>query len=246
MWYQDVSYTSEKYRGVYFTSYRPNSCGSSTSTSDSYQYNNWYDTNTVYWFKWEPIEWKELSSSDDDKFLLTEKILDSQQYYHQASVKTKRNRAPYDSTTEASVYDSNYKYSDIRGWLNTDFYNSAFSTNIQSSIKTTEVDNSASSAGDSSNDYACENTNDKVFLLSRKEATNSSYGLSSLSDRIAYATDYAKCQGAYVYGRDNLSDWWLRSPAGSSNAKVVEIDGDVYATNDTCHYGIRPALHISI
>lgn len=242
MWYQDVSYNGEKYRGVYFTSYRPNSCDSSTPTSYSY---NGYDINTVYWFRWEPIEWMVLSSSDDDGFLITEKIIDSQQYYHQSSSNT-RNRAPYDSTTEASVYDSNYKYSDIRGWLNTDFYNSAFSTNIQSSIKTSEVDNSASSAGYSSNSYACENTYDKVFLLSYKEATNSTYGFSFSSDRIEYADDYAKCQGVYVYSGNNASYWWLRSPAGSSNAKVVEIDGDVYATNDTCHYGIRPALHISI
>lgn len=220
MWYQDVEYTDgNKYRGVYFTSYRPSDCSSSSSENDSNQYSKGYRISTIYWFKYEPIKMRILESSNNDKFYVTDKIIDSQQYYHESDY-TKKTRAPYDSTTTASVYDNNYQYSDIRGWLNTDFYNTAFSSTEQSNITTTEVDNSVASTGDASNSYTCDNTNDKLFLLSYSEATNTSYFIDN-DERRASATAYAYCQGYSWY-------YWLRSPIYSYYARYVSHNGDIH------------------
>ena len=41
-----------------------------------------YYTNTVYWFKFEPIKWKVLSESDGDAFLCADMIPDSQDFHH--------------------------------------------------------------------------------------------------------------------------------------------------------------------
>ncbi|MCF0113210.1 MAG: InlB B-repeat-containing protein, partial [Bacilli bacterium] len=52
MWHADIEHADgNKYRGVYFTSYRPYYTTYSSSASNSYQDDNGYNTNTVYWFK---------------------------------------------------------------------------------------------------------------------------------------------------------------------------------------------------
>lgn len=243
MWYQDVSYEDEKYRAVYFN-------GSRTY----YQSQNGYIAENVYWFKWEPISWRVLSESDGTSLVLSNRILDSQQYYHTAS-ESASVRAPYDSTIEASVYDNNYQYSDIRGWLNTTFYQSSFNDSDKQSIKRTEIDNSASSTGSSTNPFACADTSDRVFLLSSSEASSSSNGLLLDENRIAYPTDYAKCQGAYTYNvtgayNDGAGWWWLRSPVVNYayNAGYVNLDGSYWHSDivSDAYCGVRPALKITI
>ncbi len=246
MWYVDVNYQNEKYRGVYFTSYRPDSTTSSSnsSTGNTYQDDNGYNTNTVYWFKWEPITWRILNNAGGKALIMSDLIIDSQQYYHEDS-----GTRTIDGKT---VYPNNYKESDIRKWLNADFYNAAFDELSKDFIIQTEVDNSASTTKDSNNQYACENTLDNVFLLSHKEATNSSYGLNS-STRQLKPTDYAQCQGAYTAtgSYQGCGWWWLRSPdrADSLGAYGVYHDGYVsigsYDVNNT-YGGVVPALQIQL
>ena len=48
MWYIDLTYSGEKYRGVYFTSYRPYWTDEISSAGNSYQDDNGYSTSTVY------------------------------------------------------------------------------------------------------------------------------------------------------------------------------------------------------
>ena len=97
------------------------------------------------------------------------------------------------------AYANNYKYSDLRQWLTNDFYNSAFALD-DSLVQTTLVDNSASTTSSSSNSYACENTEDKVFLPSYKDYSNSSYGFptnaGSSKARYSKTTDWARARGA--------------------------------------------------
>lgn len=106
------------------------------------------------WFRCDPIVWDVLENNDGNLLLFSNSILDETMY---------------------SSTSSNYKDSEIRNWLNNDFYNKAFMLG-DSNINITNVDNSAESTLDSSNKNICENTNDKVFLLSLKELTTSSYG----------------------------------------------------------------------
>jgi|GEM_PF-1167965 len=236
MWYKDVEYQNNKYRGVYFIQYRPGNCLSTSSASNSYQDDNGYQTSIVYWFKFEPIKWRVLTESDGKALLLADLILDSQHYEpRHADVEYSHNGG--------TGYANNYELSHIRSWLNDNFYNTAFNAEEQALIATVTVDNSVSSTGYSSNSYACSNTSDKIFLLSYSEATNSSYGLNSDSARQAKGSDFAKSQGLlYSYN----CYWWLRSPH-PDHAYLVRGVGNGgttdsrYAVGDAGG-GVRPAL----
>ena len=91
---------------------------------------------------------------------------------------------------------NNYKYSKIRAWLNATFYETAFSELQREIILTTTVDNSVYSTGYDTNPYVCEDTEDKIFLLSYREVTNSEYGFSSSSDREMQTSDYSRATRA--------------------------------------------------
>jgi len=238
MWYIDIENSGNEYRGVYFTSYRPDL---TTSTSSStYQDDNGYNTSSVYWFKYEPITWRVLDVQSSSAFLMADLVLDSQDYHYSTS-----NRTIGGST----VYPNNYKESHIRSWLNDNFYNTAFTAAEKARIQTTTVDNSVASTGYDPNAYACANTSDKVFLLSYSETTNASYGLSTTTARQLKPSAYAQSQGVYIAPSNGNSYWWLRSPFNysASNARNVNRYGSVYSNYVTYTYnGVVPALWISL
>ena len=207
------------------------------------------DGNT-YYFKVEPIRWRILSESNGNAFILCDSIIANRDYHHTILSTT------IDGQT---VYANNYKYSDIRAWLNDEFYNTAFGDLQQALIQTTEVDNSVYSTGNSSNSYACENTFDKVFLLSYREVTNSAYGFESSSTydtaRQMLTSDFSRATGVYMstdssyYG--NGWWWWLRSPYyyDSGYARFVNyygIAGDSSLTVGSDLSGVVPALNLTL
>lgn len=250
MWYIDVEYQESRYRGVYFTSYRPYDT-TSANASSGYQGDNGYNINTVYWFKYERIEWRILEEKDETALLMANIILDSQQYYRTGSQSTR-------TVDGKTVYENNYKESDIRAWLNGTFYETAFDVLAKQIIETTAVDNSLASTGFSSDSYVCENTQDKVFLLSYQEVLNVFYGFSSSNTtydtaRQLKSTDYAKSQGVYVsadssYGGNSW--WWLRSPYGEYGcyASGVDLRGGAlyYNSVDDTSGGVVPAVWIKL
>ena len=233
MYYIDKGYNGEKYRGVYFTSYRPDFCGNSSSALSSWQDDNGYKLSTVYWFKYEPIKWLIVEESDGKATLVADLILDSQQYDYEANKETYGN--------------NNYAESTIRAWLNESFYNTAFNEMQQAIIQTTTIDNSAASTGYSSNQYACENTNDKIFLMSYAEAIT---WFTSSAERQKQGSDYAKSQGLWVGTSSGNRYYWLRSPYFdySSLARVVSDDGGIDDYNHVCetNRGVLPALVIEL
>ncbi len=256
MRFTDVSYGGEKYRGVKFTAYRPDYTENSTG-SRTYQDDNGYNTNTVYWFKFEPLKWRVLDASEG--LVLCESIIDSQPY---SNTIYSNGGGTYGYFNDASYtnYASDYETSSIRKWLNDDFYNTAFTSADQSTIAATTLNNDGyyTSVGTSGYEKLDSNeTTDKIFLLSLREVTNSSYGFSS--DRTDYdtarraqGTDYAKCQGLYVYTGNTYtgnSDWLLRSPGyGSHYSCGVYGDGSAYGSYDVddTDYGVRPALKLNL
>jgi hypothetical protein len=240
MWYIDVANATDEYRGVYFTSYRPDLTTNTSSTSNSRQDDNGYTTSSVYWFKYEPITWRVLDVQSSSAFLMADLVLDSQDYHYSTS-----NRTIGGST----VYANNYKESHIRSWLNDNFYNTAFTAAEKARIQTTTVDNSVASTGYDPNAYACANTSDKVFLLSYSETTNASYGLSTTTARQLKPSAYAQSQGVYTDTSNGNSYWWLRSPSNyfayfaRSVYKSGSVDG--YSVGITFD-GVVPALWISL
>lgn len=241
MWYIDITNETDEYRGVYFTSYRPFSIGGSSSTSYSYQDDNGYTTSSVYWFKYEPITWRVLDVQSSSVFLMADLVLDSQDYHYSRDERT---------IGGSTVYANNYQESHIRSWLNSNFYNTAFTTAEQARIQTTTVDNSVASTGYSSNTYACANTSDQVFLLSYAEATNASYGLSTDASRQLKSSAYAQSQGVYTNTSNGNSYWWLRSPHSNYASVARFVDSDVSDINSTrvnvTDQGVVPALWISL
>ena len=195
-----------------------------------------------YYFKVMPIKWRILQvykEGDYKAILFAENIL--------------ANRA-YDSSNDGN--ESKYADSELRAWLNRDFYNAAFT--VKDCIDITEVDNSAASTGwPNGNSFATENTEDKVFVLSRQESVNANYRFSTSyteydSARRKVVTDYARATGAFMNtdstykGCEGTGFYWLRSPYNwyGHNAHFVYFYGSSsnhYNVNTT-YFGVVPAI----
>ncbi len=240
MKYCDIKYNDELYRAVKFTRCR-NILTYNPWYEDSYQPDNGYYENIVYWFKYESIDWRILNPNDG--LIMCETIIDSQAYCN--TIYGYKDEL-YNSS-EHKNYANDYATSSIREWLNDDFYNTAFTTTQKSNIKTTTLDNSAYSSSYSKYDSAT--TKDKVFLLSYDEVLNTKYGFNSSysnydTARRAQGSDYAKCQGLSI--DEGNSNWFLRSSGYPSNF-VCRVHS--YGGVDDCHVGItycgiRPALQL--
>ena len=229
MWYVDVTNGNDKYRGVYFTSYRLGDAVDNSFNDKIYQSIYGYSTNTVYWFKYEPVSWTVLSRDDQTVFMCCDMVIDSQQF-------------DYDGQHR----NNNYAKSTMRKWLNETFYNIAFSEIQRQKILTTMVDNSAATTDRIDNIHVCENTQDKIFLLSVQDVINIAYGFASDKgqdiSRVKSITDYAKVQG----GNGN---WWLRSPFCSSYSvtRRVSFRGNLGSSGVTdTVVGVVPALRIRL
>ncbi len=263
MWYIDIEYNGDEYRGVYFTEYRP--AYTSHSYSDSYQDNTGHSTSTIYWFKYDFIKWKIVEKDDNNNvLLLCESLIDAQSYQSSYTYSgghyyaTDSDGKILKDENGLKVLANNYAYSTIRSWLNNEFYNTAFSDLQKSIIQLTAVDNSAATTDTENNSSACENTNDFVFLQSFSDMTNKNYGYNENPNASDTAkkkkpTEYALAQGASLqrdYQNADSISWWLRSPDGEFefSANTVANDGylayneSVYAT----YHGVCPALWISL
>ena len=192
---------------------------------------------TATWFKYEPISWTILEEKDGKALILCDMIIEAMAY--------------------DSAKDNNYENSDIRAWLNADFINTAFSDLQKEIIATTLVknDKEGTGYGESARFYG-NNTNDKVFLLSRVEVK--SYGFSTSGDtqdpaRQKKATAYAIAKGAYADANGGAW-WWLRTPAPHAEDKTradlahtIKINGTLNnGTSDQTTGGVVPAMWIEL
>ena len=206
---------------------------------------------TIYYFKVEPIKWRILEKADGKATLLCEMIIDAHRFDDSSN---------------------NYKESEIRAWLIGEFYETAFNDLEQQMINTvlvkndarsTNPDNNASEWNGGANQYACEDTYDKVFLLSMQEVTKEGYGFAtdpSVSDtaRSKKVTNYARANYADVYipsgfGSSDYAGnglWWLRSPYYSSGVWSIGRSGySKYSSiggSGEGYNGIAPALQITL
>ncbi len=241
MKYTDIELGGEKYRGIYFTSYRP--CYTGSIGINNEQNDNGYSASSVYWFKYEPVVWDVILSDTnaDTAVLLTKNIIDSRDYYNS-----------YDKRTEtgSAIYPNNYAYSDIRAWLNDTFYNTVFSSNEKSAIIATSLDNAAYNSLHAR--YDSVTTTDNVWLLSYSEAKGNfdmvGSTLTGFDDLQAKGTDYALSQGLDVHKINGNASWRLRTAGHRSifscvvdSHGIVSYDG--YGVYDTT-YGIRPCVTV--
>lgn len=151
---------------------------------------------------------------------------------------------PVPFSTDSS--EDSWRSSNIREWLNNDFYNEAFGQKEIEAIVGTTVTTAKNSTYGTSGGI---DTIDQVFLLSIEEAEKY-FGTNA--DRRAKTTDRAQIYSAYTgtsgatkgYGR-----WWLRSMGqnGSSAAYVNDSGNIDYKGSNTTGNGIcvRPAIWIN-
>ncbi len=249
MWYIDIEHEGNNYRGVYFTSYRPFYLGEASTAASSIQDENGYKTGEVYWFKYEPMRWRILTEANGEALVISDLLIDSREFSD-----TDNNR----TIDENTVYPNNYKESSLRAWLNSSFYDTAFTASQKALVLKTAVDNSVESTGYEANPYVCENTEDFVFLPSYKEITTAAYGFSAGNGfdtaREKKLTDYAKCQGGQIFDtpeHNGSACWWIRSPYYWHAKYIREVDyGGVLAyTNEfsPSHlYGVCPSLTVKL
>ena len=134
---------------------------------------------------------------------------------------------PFNNTGKST----NWVNCTLRNWLNNDFVNEYFSAHERDGIVTTTIGNKANP--DYMKRLICENTTDKIFLLSIFEA------------RTLFPNDVSRSVGA---------DWWLRTTGCDSNhAACVNQYGNVVTKGlhisgiDSAQGGcVRPAMWIKI
>lgn len=216
----------------------------------------------IRYFKVEPIKWKNVGYP----IFLADNIITSNIPYNDITISQ--------ITNGKSILADNYQYSTIRAYLNgiyenddtalnlyegKGFLQTAFTPEARSWIKTSFIDNSASSTKNDDTENGnlvphetyCQNTYDKIFLLSLREVTgflcsrNDSYKETS-SERIRYVTDYALANNAIASNR--VGCWWLRTPMGGREKNCVHyVRNDGYILHgagkvDITYGGIVPAI----
>ena len=225
MWYIDVDKDDDgyaDYRGVYFTSYRPNTSISSDG-SNSTQLTNGYHVNTVYWFKYDPIEWRLCFTQDGKSYVISEYILDVT-YFENSS-----NTSSF-SHNGGTDYGNSYKYSDLKNFVSTNF--EAKLTTAQKNLLV-QIQSS--------------NVTSYVNIFAQAGVPNI-----IASSRIGFGTAYAKCMGLQVYTGGSTetrgsSPWWTTSAASGTNNsnKAYYVPQNLSPT--TCYVysstvGVRPSV----
>lgn len=188
----------------------------------------------------EPIEWLVLDNQGDRMLVISRYGLDCKKY-----------NETYTAVT--------WEICSLRSWLNSEFYNTAFSDSEKASIRTTTISNPDNADYGTSGGNA---TNDNVFCLSIDEAkayfgadSNDGDGWTINKARAAKPTAYAVARGAYAnsstqwYGGNCW--WWLRSPGFNQYyAADVSYFGNINEFGDDVYYdfynAVRPALWIGL
>ena len=165
----------------------------------------------------EPIEWIVLGKDNDDLLLISRYILKKMRF--------------------GSTYL--WEKSEVREWLNNEFYNESFNEKELKYIQKMITSN---------------NTQDMVFCLSSEEAR---LFFESDKDRIAEPTQKLIDDG-FKLSSNNAGNWWTRSVSRASNGKgvvPVESNGNVRSagTNELApaeytyvDIGVRPSISINI
>ena len=203
----------------------------STVLFGSYEQNN--NTNNGK----EDIEWQVLEIDGDKALVISKYGLDAQ---------------PYNTESVKVTWET----CSLRTWLNNTFYKNAFTTDEQSKIQTTVLENDDNKFYSNSNHVAegGNDTKDKVFLLSLSEA-GMYFGMGGAGE--FELTAYAIAQGAQTdrvqtTNSSIATGWaWLRSPGAFSNQAAVAYN-DGFINNygeyvgETMIGAIRPAMWISL
>ncbi len=182
------------------------------------------------YYEYLPIVW-DLIDVNGNKYYISRYILDQQEFLNVEYVMvvgslsySKKPGIP------KGIFANNYEYSDLREWLNNEFYNTIFTDEEKAKLQKISYDG----------------LEDYVYTLATSEITN-------LNNPATNPTDYATTIGCDVCtvednypGFDGMGVSWLRTPNDVHLYRVhaLNYDGIVYEYVD-CHYegvGVRPVI----
>ena len=176
----------------------------------------------------EPIQWIVLDKIDGQLLLLSADVLEARQYHH----------VPFEEVT--------WENSDLRAWMNGDFYDGAFTPVQRGLIETVHNENADQSITGASGGAA---TDDRVFVLSETESVIYLNTPAARSDVGAALASQHAAAGSLSVSEDGTADWWLRSPGTYGFAtQFVDATGvpSLSGANVDLQYGVRPALWINV
>lgn len=219
----------------------------------------WTNKEEYHYFRYEPIKWRVLQVENNKALLLADGIVDCK---------------AYGLWTDAQVWENSF----LRSWLNgysgetnlekkdcteDNFIHRAFNRKEQKAIFTTHVlnEDNIEYGTDGGND-----TDDKIFFLSEREATNKEYGFDSSDNRedlarrareevvTMYArvmgTSWSTSTGGYTEDQEiKAALWFLRSPAnGPGTVRVVYERGFIKKDSvpNVLGVGVRPAICLDL
>ncbi len=230
MKYADVEFNGEKYRAIKIDSYRPSVSRNPLNGETSYQKDLGLETDTVYWYKFEPVKWVVLDP--ESGYLLCNSIVDSQPfrnvvYYDDAQFIFNAHYADAEFTVPANDYETSY----IKSWLENDFKNIAFDENEKAIII--------------SNPYL----SIKSALTDENAGFNGDFAAVDAA-RTKVGSDYAKSQGLLITEGKAASYWWLGDKDFFiyQNAPTVNYDGcaNTLGFVDATHIGVCPSVNINL
>ena len=173
-----------------------------------------------------PLKWRVLAVNGTDAFLWCEDEVAERNYQ------------------DNILDDFFWETSDVRKWLNGNFYEKAFSQKEKMAIRTTGVINSKNPLTDT---YAGRDTVDKIYLLSIDEVLNPLYGFSKIYN---IEDDARKRRGGQC--------WWLRTPGtkmylcgllmGGGEGIVYNGNGVIYRPGSIPYVpcSVYPVLHLDL
>ena len=176
----------------------------------------------------EPIQWIVLDKIDGQLLLLSADVLEARQYHH----------VPFEEVT--------WENSDLRVWMNGDFYEAAFTPVQRGLIETVRNKNADQSITGASGGAA---TDDRVFALSETESVIYFNTPAARSDIGAAPASVHAAAGPLSVSEDGTADWWLRSPGTYGFAtQFVDASGtpSLSGANVDLQYGVRPALWLNV
>ena len=176
----------------------------------------------------EPIQWVVLDKIDGQLLLLSADVLEARQYHH----------VPFEEVT--------WENSDLRAWMNGDFYEGAFNPVQRGLIETVHNENADQSITGASGGAV---TDDRVFALSETESVIYFNTAAARSDIGAALASQHAAAGPLSVSEDGAADWWLRSPGTYGFAtQFVDASGtpSLSGANVDLQYGVRPALWMNV
>lgn len=200
-------------------------------------------TGTEYYFKVEELEWDILASEGNMALIMCSSVIKGQKF--QSNVKYDEEISRWYATDSEGniltdsegnkIYANNYEYSTLRKYLIEDFYNSTFTDLQKELIQEMSVDNSASTTEIEDNPYACNDTNDKVFVLSVQEVMSlvcdedGTVIISNYLNNLFRSSDYAKATATMTATKE-LCDVLM---SGSSAGFILNQYGRLYNGDDS-------------